>query len=229
MLTDQLRCLVLVSDFWRLVNQRSRVLNRVLCTRAEQLRTLCLLLRFNSADCSAFFPRRKQRNREKIFLRAPEEARVYRPPTSHRTEADRDQTRGEQPLPFRWRSSKTGRHKHGAEKTVPVQKLEMQFTPLDGSVSVIPNSSRASLRIPAKGNSPRSSLPPTPLIFPAPSPRFFRIIKIRPFSRTKHKVANSRGCHDDQSVIFAPPCGHRISSAPARAPSFGGTAGRNPR
>src|SRR5580692_1460592 len=71
-----------------------------------------------------------------------------------------------------------------------------------GSVSVIPNSSRASRRMPAKGNSPRSSLPPTPLIFPAPSPRFFRIIKIRSCSRTKHKVANSRGSHDDQSVIF---------------------------
>src|ERR1700731_2457845 len=54
--------------------------------------------------------------------------------------------------------------------------------------------------MPPKGNSPRSSLPPTPLIFPAPSPRFFRIIKIRPSSRTKHKVAASLGCHDDQSV-----------------------------
>ena len=65
------------------------------------------------------------------------------------------------------------------------------------------NSSCVSRTAASWADSPGSRRPPGALIFPAPSPRYFRISKISAPRITKQSVARSRGCHWFQSPFMA--------------------------
>ena len=90
----------------------------------------------------------------------------------------------------------------GALQAVAVAELKMQFTMLFG-----PERSDAEfLEGLAQGGLERrfsagSTLPPGPLILPAPKPRFLRIRRIFFSCTMKRRLARTRGCQVAQSVM----------------------------